>query len=172
MLELPFKDAENELERHLRLGRDVRSTAGSSRIRDVVTAKLAIPANQRICREFKLTAGELSLAFTELIALESEKKRPGSESGLWRRILDDPNLFRTALQELHRVTHGQAQLHRRAAILNWAKRRAEATPVRQVRRRRTSKPEQFKNSISSFLPGFMIVIALMVAIAVYLFIFV
>lgn len=172
MLELPSKDAENDLERHLRLGRDVRSAGGSSKIRDVVLAKLDVPANRRICREFKLTAGELCLAFTELIAVESVKKPAAFDSGLWKRILDEPLLFRTALQELHRVTSGQAPLHRRAAILKWARDRAVATPVRRVRHRRNTRPEQLKNALSSFLPALLIVVGLMVAMAVYLFLFV
>ncbi|MEI6278123.1 MAG: hypothetical protein WCQ16_01915 [Verrucomicrobiae bacterium] len=169
MSRVVLESAEKELLRHLKLGKDVRSPNGTNRVRGLVLAALAIPATQRLCREYKVGTAELCTACTEIIAA---MPGPTPTISLGTALLCNPAQLEKFLQAIHRAAHGQTPLQRHLAIVACAKRMAAqlAATEKEISPEIT-RAKLLKSSIKSKLPVVLLctaVIVLGILLAVYL----
>lgn len=131
------------------------------------------PANRRMCRQYGVTARELALAYTEIIAAMRQPFVSGQKTLLAPTFLfAEPGQLEEFLKEIHRATHGQTALQRRLAIIECAKRRAllfeSAAPKHAAGITRT---KLLKASLASKIPIMLLGLIIAIAgaiIAVYL----
>ena len=170
MSRVVLESAEKELLRHLKLGKNIRSTNGANRVRVLVLAALANPAIQKLCQKYKVGTGELCTACTEILAA---LRVPSASAGLGAALLGDPAEMEKFLAEIHRAAHGQPRLRRHLAIIACAKRRAAllAAPSPAETRPEITRAHLLNSSIMDKLPLVLLCTAVVVAAilaAVYL----
>ncbi|MEI6070708.1 MAG: hypothetical protein WCS31_02865 [Verrucomicrobiae bacterium] len=170
MSRVVLESAEKELLRHLKLGKNVRSTNGTNRVRALVLAALANPAVQKLCQKYKVGTGELCTACTEILDAMPE---PAESAGLGTAFLGDPVQMEKFLAEIHRAAHGQPRLRRHLAIVACAKRHAAllAAPSPAETRPEITRAHLLNSSIMGKLPLVLLCTAVVVAAilaAVYL----
>ncbi|TSA31167.1 MAG: hypothetical protein D4R65_11790 [Verrucomicrobiaceae bacterium] len=142
-------------------------------MRHLVHAALMSPANQRMCRQYGVTARELALAYTEIVAAMKQPFVSGRKTQLApTSMFSKPEELEEFLKEIHRSAHGQTALQRHLAIVECARRRAllfaDAAPKESVEITRTNL---LKASLASNMPILLVGVIIVVAgvlIAVYL----
>ncbi|MFZ4776024.1 MAG: hypothetical protein ACOYM3_11700 [Terrimicrobiaceae bacterium] len=164
---------QNELLRHIRLGKSIRSTEGANQVRNFILAAQARPSIKRLCLAYHLSFTEVCTVCTEILA-EAPAPDPSEENGApaATAVFCDPLQLEGLLKKIHYATHGQTDIQRRLAIVACAKSHAAqiAAPVSRSPLHHT-RSNLLKLSIRSKLPVVMIcagIIILGVLIAAYL----
>ena len=172
MRRICLSSSQNELLRHIRLGRSVRSAEGANQVRNFILAAQALPSIQRLCLAYHLSFSELCSACTEILA-GAQAPDAFVESGTpdATGVFCDPVQLEVLLKKIHYATHGQTDIQRRLAIVACAKSHAAriAVPVARSPLHHT-RSNLLKLSIRSKLPVLMIcagIILLGVLIAAY-----
>ena len=160
-----LESAERSLLRHIQQGRSLRTPNASNFARNLVTAALRAPKIGRLCREHRVTCGELAAAYVEILAAMDAPVLPGPPPQLAAtRLLNDPDRLAPFLRDLHRDTLGLTPLQRRLAMVERAKKQARMLEG-EIPRPAPEITRSFllKSSIQSKLPLLALIVAIIVA---------
>lgn len=160
-----IETAERSLLRHIQQGRNLRTPNASNCARNLATAAMGAPEIGRLCREHRVTCGELAAAYLEILAAMSAPILPGPPPLLApTRMLADPDQLALFLRDLQRDTLGLTPLQRRLAMVERAKKQAKILedeiprPPREI-----TRSFLLKSSIQSKLPLLALIVAIIVA---------
>lgn len=139
---LVLESAQKNLQRHLRLGKSIRSPGGTNQVKSLILATQANPAIARLCRDYRFNIRELSTACVEIIAEKPDRIISGEQKDLLpTSIFCDPAKLEGFLKDLQLATKGKPPVQRHKAIVDCAKKQAvqmRFLPPKQSGRRRRS----------------------------------
>lgn len=141
MSRIVLESAQKNLQRHLRLGKSIRSPGGTNQVKSLILAAQANPAIARLCRSYRFNVRDLSAACVEIIA----EKPDGIVSGTKKETLPTSVFFNPVqlekfLQELHIATNGKPPIQRHLAIVACAKKQAARMESPAAGRRKHGNP--------------------------------
>lgn len=160
-----IESAERNLLRHMQQGRSLRTPNASNSARNLATAAMGAPEIGRLCREHRVTCGELAAAYLEILAAMSAPILPAPPPLLApTRLITSTDQLAPFLRDLQRDTLGLTPLQRRLAMVERAKKQAkilEDEPPRPPAE--ITRSFLMKSSIQSKLPLLALIVAIIVA---------